>query len=317
MVGVSLRDFDHHDAQRPSHDDLLAQVDAGLDAFFARLAPAFASRTAVLVFSEFGRRVEANQSGGTDHGTAGLAMLVGPRAAGGLHGQQPSITNLDWRGDMHHHVDYRSIYATLLEQWLDADAREVLGANYEQLPILDHSDTGGFFDVPDNVYYTAAVAWLAASGITTGTAPGKFEPDGVVTRGQMATFLHRYRHSPGGSPPSGFADVPGDKYYTKPVDWLFAEGITTGTAPGRFSPDDPVTRGQMATFLWRLEGEPTGSPPSGFGDVRHGQFYTEAVDWLLHRGITTGVGENRFAPDDVVTRAQMATFLWRLAGSPV
>ena len=62
---------------------------------------------------------------------------------------------------------------------------------------------------------------------------------------------------------------------------------------------------------------PGGSPPAGFSDVRAGAFYSRAVDWLLYRGITTGVGGNRFAPGDPVTRGQMATFLWRLAGSPV
>lgn len=317
IVSVSLGGFDSHDSQRPDHDDLMAELDAGIDAFFANLSPTFAGRTAMMVFSEFGRRVDANDSSGTDHGTAGLMMFISPRAAGGLHGQQPSITDLDSRGDMRHHVDFRSVYATLLDQWLDADANDVLGANYSQLGIVDLSAGGQFFDVPGGAYYTAAVGWLAAAGITTGTGPGQFSPDQYVTRGQMATFLHRYRNSPTGAPSAGFSDVPDGRYYTAAVDWLFAEGITTGVGPGRFAPDDIVTRGQMATFLWRLEGSPGGSPGAGFSDVSSGAFYSEAVDWLLYRGITTGVGGNRFAPEDQVTRAQMATFLWRLAGSPV
>jgi uncharacterized protein (DUF1501 family) len=317
IVSVSLSGFDSHDGQRPGHDELMAALDTGIDQFFTNLSPAFAGRTALMVFSEFGRRVEANDSAGTDHGTSGLMMFVSSRAAGGLHGQQPSITNLDWRGDMHHQVDFRSVYATVLEQWLDADAGEVLGANYSQLGIIDLEGGGSFFDVPNNAYYTSAVAWLAAAGITTGTGVGQFSPDDFVTRGQMATFLFRYRNSPAGSAAAGFADVPAGRYYSDAVDWLFAEGITTGVGLGRFAPDDIVTRGQMATFLWRLEGSPTGSPGAGFVDVSGGSFYSDAVDWLLYRGITTGVGGNRFAPNDRVTRAQMATFLWRLAGSPV
>ncbi len=317
IVSVSLGGFDSHDGQRPGHDELMAELDVGIDAFFTNLSPSFAGRTALMVFSEFGRRVEANNSAGTDHGTSGLMMFVSSRAAGGLHGQQPSITDLDWRGDMNHEVDFRSVYATVLEQWLDADATEVLGANYSQLGIIDLDGGRAFFDVPNNAYYTAAVGWLAAAGITTGTGAGQFSPDDFVTRGQMATFLHRYRNSPAGSPPAGFSDVPAGRFYSDAVDWLFAEGITTGTGPGRFSPDDIVTRGQMATFLWRLEGSPAGSPAAGFSDVNGGAFYSDAVDWLLYRGITTGVGGNRFAPNDLVTRAQMATFLWRLAGSPV
>lgn len=315
IVSVALHGFDHHDGQRESHDALLAQLDAGIETFFTRLSPAFAGRTGMLVFSEFGRRVEANDSAGTDHGTAGAMMFIGAQAAGGQHGQQPSLTDLDWRGDMHHHVDFRSVYATMLDRWLNADSREILGANYANLDLID-AGASGFFDVPSDAYYTAAVAWLASTGITTGTGPGTFSPNDPVTRGQMATFLHRYRGEPGGSPSAGFSDVASGRFYTKAVDWLAAEGITTGVGGNRFAPDDVVTRGQMATFLWRLEGKPGGSPGAGFSDVSSSAFYAPAVDWLLERGITNGVGGNRFAPDDPVSRAQMATFLWRLAGSP-
>ena len=316
IVSVSLGGFDSHDGQRPGHDDLLAELDAGIDAFFTTLSPVFAGRTGLLVFSEFGRRVESNNSAGTDHGTAGAMMFVSPQAAGGHHGQQPSLTNLDWRGDMHHHLDFRSVYATLLDEWLDSDSQEVLGANYSPVDIIGEGGSV-FFDVPNNTYYTTAVGWLAATGITTGTGVGTFSPNDHVSRGQMATFLHRYRGTPSGSPAAGFSDVAPGRYYSKAVDWLAHEGITTGVGGNRFAPDDVVTRGQMATFLWRLEGKPGGSPAAGFSDVNAGAYYADAVDWLLYRGITTGVGGNRFAPNDPVSRAQMATFLWRLAGSPV
>jgi hypothetical protein len=158
---------------------------------------------------------------------------------------------------------------------------------------------------------------LAETGITTGTAPGEFSPDDPVTRGQMATILWRYNGSPGGSPVAPFNDVDRNRYYAPAIDWLHARGITTGTAPGVFSPEDAVTRGQMATFLWRHEDKEGGAPPSGFSDVSSSRYYAPAVDWLLHRGITTGTSSTEYSPEEPVTRAQMATFLWRLAGSPV
>ncbi len=315
LVNVDLGGFDHHDSQRPDHDDLLAELDAGIDAFFNNLLPAFAARTTVLVASEFGRRVRSNSTG-TDHGTAGLMMMVGPSVNGGLHGRQPSLTDLDRRGDMHHHLDFRSVYASILSQWLGADDAEILGAGYPHLDLFSDTSLNLFWDVNSSQYYAPAVGWLAATGITTGTGPGTFSPGDPVTRGQMATFLWRYRAKPTGAPRSGFSDVPAGRFYTEAVDWLFHAGITTGTGGGKFSPDDPVTRGQMATFLWRLEGSPAGAPQSGFSDVAPGRYYSAAVDWLLDRGITTGTGANRYSPDDVVTRGQMATFLWRLAGSP-
>ena len=272
----------------------------------------------MLVESEFGRRVGGNDSQGTDHGTTGLMMAIGPRVNGGLHGQQPSLSNLDYRGDMHHHVDFREVYATVLADWLMADPVQILGANWNQIGNLYAlPGPGGFFDVEAGRYYSTAVAWLAETGITTGTAPGEFSPDDIVTRGQMATFIWRYAGQPGGSPVSPFTDVDRARYYAPAIDWLYAAGITTGTSPTKFSPEDWVTRGQMATFLYRFENEPGGAPVSQFSDVGRQMYYAKPVDWLLDRGITTGTGPSTFEPEIAITRAQMATFLWRLAGSPV
>jgi rRNA maturation protein Nop10 len=93
--------------------------------------------------------------------------------------------------------------------------------------------------------------------------------------------------------------------------------ITTGTTPTTFSPDDPVSRGQMATFLWRYSDEPEpASLDTDFTDVPGGRFYSKAVAWLVEQQITTGTTPTTFSPDDPVTRGQMATFLWRLAGEP-
>ena len=86
-------------------------------------------------------------------------------------------------------------------------------------------------------------------------------------------------------------------------------------ARSSFSPADVVTRAQMATFLWRMEGS-LSAPVSGFADVPRGSYFARAVDWLLERGITTGTSSTTFSPNQAVTRAQMAAFLYRLAGSP-
>lgn len=114
-----------------------------------------------------------------------------------------------------------------------------------------------FTDVIAGTFYAKAVAWLAEEKITTGTTPTTFSPGDSVTRAQMATFLWRYSGSPEpASLDSPFIDVVAGSFYEKAVAWLVEQGITTGTTPTTFSPDDPVTRGQMATFLWRLAGEP-------------------------------------------------------------
>lgn len=137
VVHVTYPGFDTHSDQRPLHDDMLGVLDAGLAAFARRLRPALADRVVTFVYSEFGRRAERNGSGATDHGAAGLSFVLGRPVTGGLYGQQPSLRRLDDRGDLRHHVDHRSVYATLLEDYLGVDATPILGASYERLRIFD------------------------------------------------------------------------------------------------------------------------------------------------------------------------------------
>lgn len=113
-------------------------------------------------------------------------------------------------------------------------------------------DANPFVDVPNDAYYAKAVQWAYEQGITGGTSATTFSPDQTCTRGQMATFLWR---DAGSSAVSGegapFVDVPDDVYYATAVDWAYEEGITGGTSATTYSPNDPCTRGQMVTFLYR------------------------------------------------------------------
>ena len=116
---------------------------------------------------------------------------------------------------------------------------------------------------------------------------------------------------------SPYRDVPENAYYRDAVLWASARGITKGTEEARFSPDAPCTRAQTVTFLWRAAGMPEpGSGDMPFEDVKPGSYYEKAVRWALAQGVTKGVSETRFAPEDTVTRAQTVTFLWRAAGLP-
>ena len=114
-----------------------------------------------------------------------------------------------------------------------------------------------------------------------------------------------------------FVDVSSDSYYYDAVLWAVMNSITKGTSATTFSPDVSCTRAQVVTFLWRAAGEPTGSTNSGFSDVPADQYYSNAVTWAVGKGITYGVGNGRFAPDETCTRAQIVTFLWRYMGSPI
>lgn len=174
--------------------------------------------------------------------------------------------------------------------------------------------SSGFGDVRSDDWFAAPVQWLVDNDITNGVSTGCFGPGDAVSRGQLATFLWRYAGEPS-APAHGFVDVTPDRYYDDAVAWLAHQGITTGTSANTFSPGQPITRGMVAAFLWRLAGEPW-APPVNFSDVEPNAFYAPAVSWMVQQGITNGTSPTTFSPGRNLNRAEFATFLYRFDGSP-
>lgn len=136
VFGASLGSFDTHEGEAYRHQALLADLDAAVDAFYRTLAPAWSKRVAMLSFSEFGRRIEANASGGTDHGTSSMAFVIGDNVKGGFFGQAPRLDQPDGRGNPKVHVDHRSLYASVLGPWLGGDVSGTLGGAYPDLGLF-------------------------------------------------------------------------------------------------------------------------------------------------------------------------------------
>ena len=113
-----------------------------------------------------------------------------------------------------------------------------------------------------------------------------------------------------------FVDVKTGDYFYDAVQWAVEKGITNGTSAETFSPEDPCTRAQIVTFLWRAAGSPVVNYAMDLSDVAGDAYYAEAVRWALSEGITTGTSADQFSPDATCTREQAVTFLWRAAGSP-
>ena len=133
---ASISGFDTHGGQAGAHGNLMRQVGDSLLAFQNDLkAQGNDSRVVTMVFSEFGRRVKQNASGGTDHGTAAPMFLIGSGVHAGVHGKHPSLTDLD-QGDLKFTCDFRSVYATVLEQWMRAPSKKILGEAYPTLKLL-------------------------------------------------------------------------------------------------------------------------------------------------------------------------------------
>jgi uncharacterized protein (DUF1501 family) len=133
---TQLGGFDTHANQQGTHFGLLREMGDALEAFLDDLsASGDARRVLVLVFSEFGRRLTENASGGTDHGTAAPVFLLGGGVRPGLHGSYPNLTDLA-DGDPKHAIDFRQVYATVLDGWLACPAQAVLGEKLRPLSVL-------------------------------------------------------------------------------------------------------------------------------------------------------------------------------------
>lgn len=115
--------------------------------------------------------------------------------------------------------------------------------------------------------------------------------------------------------PSPFSDVSTSAYYYEAVKWAQEKGITGGIGNGLFGPNQPCTRGQIVTFLWRAAGSPVVNYAMNMTDVAEDAYYGEAVRWALSEGITTGIGDTAFGPDAACTRAQAVAFLFRYAAA--
>jgi uncharacterized protein (DUF1501 family) len=128
-------DFDTHESQASRHEEMMQQLDLGLRTLFEAIDSAgVGNRVIVMTTSEFGRRPAFNGSG-TDHGTAASHIVIGSSIRGGRYGETPSWSDLDRRGNLIHTVDFRSLYASILTGWLKAPATDLLGGEFETLPL--------------------------------------------------------------------------------------------------------------------------------------------------------------------------------------
>ena len=180
------------------------------------------------------------------------------------------------------------------------------------------TDSVPFTDVDDSSWATSGIDCLYGLGVTTGKTDDTFAPSDPVTRAEMAAFLARIWEAAGWTcltAPAPFNDVDESAWYAGYVNCIFGLEITEGKAPGTFAPDEPVTRAQMASFLSRLlqrAGWDCPTDPAPFNDVDESASYAADVDCIYGLGLTTGKTADTFAPDELVTREQMAVFLSRL-----
>lgn len=217
---------------------------------------------------------------------------------------------------------------TVLDSYVTDDSRDVVGK------VTRESDSM-MVDVEEKKYYTEAVNWMMNNGISNGVARNKFGVGVPITRADALILIWRMMGRKGEvvSLPNKnidmekprltkiqtcFDDVAPDVYYAGAVKWAYENKILYGVKEcvhgkgGLFAPKKELTRGEMITFLWRVAGSPEVPKQEDFDDVEKDKFYYKATQWAAAKGISQGVGNNKFAPDVICTRDQVAAFLYRM-----
>lgn len=199
---------------------------------------------------------------------------------------------------------------TVLGIWVYSKEDSLNGPARSFFPILLTGETYSpmvFTDVPDDAYYAAPVRWAVENGITAGTTQNTFSPGQTCTTAQILTFLWRAYGQPEPKIQNPFTDIVQNNYYYKAALWAYEMGLVGGST---FNGNNPCTRSATMTYFWKLSGSPkTGS--NVFVDVPNTASYAQAVAWAVEQGVTSGTGNNMFSPDDICTRGQIVSFLYR------
>ena len=194
VITVQASGFDNHRRLKWDHAVALQTLNDGIADFFGELHPAVADRVAVMTFSEFGRRPQKNASGGTDHGTASVAFVLGGGVVGGLYGVYPSLSALDQRGNLVPELDFRDLYGTVAEAWLGADGASIVGGRYEGLPLFGVAPSGGV---------GTAVSPLPVSSVVAKPAPSPVARQGYLVLHEDGQVQNFGKHATFGSATSG------------------------------------------------------------------------------------------------------------------
>ena len=179
-------------------------------------------------------------------------------------------------------------------------------------PAIQTTSKIPFIDITNSTHY-GAILWAAQEGVASGTTKTTFSPNEICTRAQAVTFLWRAKGMPEPvTTVNPFNDVKPDSYFYKAVLWASENGIAAGRNGGTvFAPSDPVSRANVVTFLYRLDGQKVVNVANSFRDVTTTAYYSTPVAWASSKGIAQGFSDGTFRPNVSCTRGQIVTFMYR------
>ena len=334
---ITLGGFDTHAGQAGVHNTLLKTVSEGIQAFMRDLEGLGRSDdVAIMTFSEFGRRVAENASAGTDHGAAASLYLIGGGVKAGIYGDHPSLTDLD-NGDLRYGIDFRSVYGTLIRDWLGVDPAGIIGGG--AFPAIGFVAAPQTSNAPSCAsggagQYRLAVTVAGAGRVTPGTSayPGgavaalvPTPGDGQIFTGWAVDGKHGGWANPltiamiGDSDVTAvfaarpvFGDVPPDAGAWEAIGQLAARGIIRGYGDGNFGPGDLVLRAQMAALIARAMGWDSEEHDTPFGDRGEvDDALWRNVGTLAYYRVARGYGDGTYAPLANVLNIQVVAFIAR------
>ena len=181
-------------------------------------------------------------------------------------------------------------------------------------PIEPEIKAEQFKDLSKNEWYYDGVVFAIENGLMKGISEDEFDPDGTLTRAMLVTILYRQAGSPAvdESATMKFTDVPAGLWYTDAILWASKAGITLGVTETTFGTDEPVTREQLVTFLWRFAGKKTSAQSlAAFADAdKVSEYALVAMQWAVENGIINGA-DGKLLPAEYATRAQIANIFSR------
>lgn len=193
------------------------------------------------------------------------------------------------------------------EMWRVYRTEDVIEARLSS-PKGEASGVGEFLDVPADSWYAVPVSWAIDHDVVSSTGGGTFSPDRPCTTGEIISFLWRAMGRPEPAIENPFTDVSANHYYYQAALWAYENGLVYGKA---FNAAGLCSRGMAVTYLWRLEGCPVERVPMFFVDVNPDSGYMQAIAWAAEEGISGGSGGGIFSPEEICSRGQIVTFLYR------
>ena len=223
----------------------------------------------------------------------------------------------------------------MLELWSDAPEAEPITVPLGYLPGPepsppvdppgtdpgDASPTAAFRDLTEGAWYMEGVRWAVENGVARGVREDRFAPDEPASRAMLVTMLYRMEGAQAPDRPPAFTDTADGAWYAQSVRWAADAGLVTGYGDGRFGPDDPITREQLAVILYRCAlrrgyAAEAGASPGDYADAESVSAWArEAMRWMTANGVIRGTGNGALSPRGHATRAQLAVMLMRFSAA--